>query len=86
MTTKLEQADQEPVLWITPDGEGWRMRLDPPVNDVPLGWTPLYAAPVRTKDLTDEEIVEIMKQPFNRREYLEQFARAVIAKDREKNK
>ena len=46
---------------------------------------PLYAAPVRTKDLTDDEIVEIMKQPFNQREYMEQFARAVIAADREKN-
>ena len=45
-----------------------------------------YAAPARTKDLTDDEIVEIMKQPFNQREYLEQFARAVIAAYREKNR
>ena len=40
----------------------------------------------RTKDLTDEELREIMKQPFNQREYLEQFARAVIAAFKEKNK
>jgi hypothetical protein len=34
-----------PILWMTPDGEGWRIRWEPPVTDVPLGWTPLYAEP-----------------------------------------
>lgn len=34
----------EPVAWITPDGEGFRMRLEPPVDDVPLGWKALYTA------------------------------------------
>lgn len=38
--------EQEPVVWVTPDGEGWRMRFEPPVNDVPLGWMTLYAAPM----------------------------------------
>ena len=33
----------EPACWMTPDGEGWRMRTKPPENDVPLGWMPLYA-------------------------------------------
>lgn len=33
----------EPMCWITPHGEGFRMRFDPPVNDVPMGWTKLYA-------------------------------------------
>ena len=41
----LAQPEQEPVAWITPDGEGFRMRLEPPVNDVPLGWKALYTAP-----------------------------------------
>lgn len=38
--------EQGPVCWITPDGEGWRMRIEPPVSETKLGWTPLYAAPV----------------------------------------
>ncbi len=48
------------------------------------GWLPLYAAPVRTKDLTDDEIEEIGKSYFD--EWSFGFARAVIAADREKNK
>ena len=42
--------------------------------------------PVKEVELTDDELREIMKQPFNQREYMEQFARAVIAKYKEKNK
>lgn len=41
--SKLNSA--EPVCWITPDGEGWRMRYEPPVTDTNLGWSPLYAHP-----------------------------------------
>ena len=37
--------EQEPVAWITPDGEGFRIRFSPPTNDVPLGWDALYTAP-----------------------------------------
>ena len=44
----------------------------------------VYAAPVRTKDLTDDEIEEIGKSYFD--EWSFGFARAVIAADREKNK
>ena len=39
------QPVQEPVAWITPDGEGFRIRFSPPTNDVPLGWDALYTAP-----------------------------------------
>ena len=81
-----EQADHEPVAKVChdlPSHIGWNPNLA--VNEFPEGMF-LYTRPTRTKDLTDEEIMEIMKQPFNQREYLEQFARAVIAKDREKNK
>ena len=60
------------------------MRLAPPVNDVPLGWTPLYTAPVRTNDLTDDEIVELWRECDGMS--VEDYARAVIAADREKNK
>ena len=42
-----EQPEQEPVAWITPNGEGFRIRFSPPVNDVPLGWDALYTAPPR---------------------------------------
>ena len=39
--------EQEPVAWITPDGEGFRIRFSPPVNDVPLFWDALYTTPSR---------------------------------------
>ena len=54
----LEQT-QEPVAWITPDGEGFRIRFSPPVNDVPLGWDALYTTPPQRKPLTDKQIEEI---------------------------
>jgi hypothetical protein len=40
-----ELESQEPVAWITPDGEGFRIRFSPPTNDVPLGWDALYTHP-----------------------------------------
>ena len=44
LEAKLEKYENlEPACWMTPDGEGWRMRTKPPENDVPLGWMPLYA-------------------------------------------
>ena len=60
--TDKESTLQEPVAWITPDGEGFRMRLEPPVNDVPLGWKALYTAPPPKPwvGLTVEEIKEIL--------------------------
>ena len=42
----LAAREQEPVVWVTPDGEGWRMRFEPPLSDVPMGWTPLYGKPM----------------------------------------
>ena len=52
---------QEPVAWITPDGEGFRIRFSVPTNDVPLGWDALYSAPPKREwvGLTDEEIIKI---------------------------
>ena len=44
LEAKLAKYEKlEPACWMTPDGEGWRMRTKPPENDVPLGWMPLYA-------------------------------------------
>lgn len=48
-----------------------------------------YAAPVRTKDLTDEEIEWLVVdtlETWNSKDTMKDFARAVIAADREKNK
>ena len=50
---------------------------------LPVG-TKLYAAPVRTKDLTDDEIAQAVGSPLDE-VYLADF-RAVIAADREKNR
>jgi hypothetical protein len=41
----LAQPAQEPVAWITPDGEGFRIRFSAPTSDVPLGWDALYTTP-----------------------------------------
>ena len=43
--------DAAPACWITPDGEGWRMRTDPPIKDTKLGWTPLFTSPLNTADI-----------------------------------
>ena len=48
-----------PVAWITPEGEGWRMRFDPPVTDVPLGWTELYEKPVELIKQRDDLLAEL---------------------------
>lgn len=56
-------------------------------HNCPLG-TPLYAAPVRTKDLTDQEIDHICARLWSgawRKTAHRQFARAVIAAYKEKN-
>ena len=73
-----EQAEQEPVAWADEDGFPWKYNLDG------KDWVPLYAAPVRTKDLTDDEIEEIGKSYFD--EWSFGFARAIIAAYKEKNK
>jgi len=53
-----KQEQGEPVAWMTPDGEGFRIRFSPPVNDVPLGWDALYTTPQQRTwvGLTEEEI------------------------------
>ena len=68
-----EQAEQEPVCI------DWDTKTDEPI----IG----YAAPVRTKDLTDDEISKLRhKIDWTAEWSYANFARAVIAADREKNK
>ena len=91
---RAEQAEQEPVAWLWVSEHGSERLEWEPVEDTSK-WksTPLYAAPVRTKDLTDDEILEITKRfalgiafPVDGVTTPEMFACAVIAADREKNK
>ena len=60
------QPAQEPVAWITPDGEGFRIRFSAPTNDVPLGWDALYTTPPQRPwvGLTDEEIAQGNKESW----------------------
>ena len=86
-----EPVSQEPVGYFAYDEEQqcWDQVIGKNSDDA----VALYAAPVRTKDLTDDEILEITKRfalgiafPVNGVTTPEMFARAVIAADREKNK
>ena len=97
------KTEQEPVAVISESAIGL-VKLHSNGVSLPFG-TPLYAAPVRTKDLTDKfELARIARETglavvkctqsdgWDRIETeadfskLPDFARAVIAADREKNK
>ena len=82
-----EQAEQEPVAWGYFDADGSFMdALD---RQHGAYQTPLYAAPVRTKDLTDDEIdlIDALNWEKDNKVWgIRKFARAVIAADRKKNK
>ena len=77
-----EQAEQEPVTTIRIDRYG-EAHIDAYV-DLPTGEHDVYAAPVRTKDLTDDEIAKAVGSPLDE-VYLADF-RSVIAAYREKNR
>jgi hypothetical protein len=83
--TNQKAEQQEPVGEMI-DKAGYKgaaWYLEPPTTG-----TQLYAAPVRTKDLTDHEIVDVMNKIYGDTwtEQEREFARAVIAADMEKNK
>jgi hypothetical protein len=93
-----ELESQEPVMWITPSGEGFRIRFTPPTNDVPLGWDALYNHPPQEQQscdkrtwvgLTDEEIIDVIHplvmadMPDQATDY--EIAKAIEAKLKEKN-
>ena len=75
-----EQAEQEPVgRWNWNEAKfEWLTKFDYYKHHM----TPLYAAPVRTKDLTDVDLWNLWEKSDSNIA----FARAVIAADREKNK
>ena len=58
------QPAQEPVAWITPDGEGFRIRFSAPTNDVPLGWDALYTTPPKRPwvGLTEEDSAVVREE------------------------
>ena len=82
-----EQAEREPVAWVSEDvcdGQfinGRKRRIW--WECIEGAGTPFYAAPVRTKDLTDGELTAIWER--NAGDWLACF-RAVIAAFKEKNK
>ena len=81
-----EQAEQEPVAIVNHEAGGSQKVTWLTIEGLADG-AELYLHPVRTKDLTDDEIDDI-GDSLNK--YLTtffcDFARAVIAADREKNK
>ena len=91
-----EQAEQEPVIDLSKVRHEDKCRYwDDEIfcdcgadSHELLKWYRKNAAPVRTKDLTDDEFMAIMdrNRGENHREVVCNFARAVIAADREKNK
>ena len=76
-----KQAEQEPVIKIHKYNEFQTLGS----LNLPIG-TKLYAAPVRTKDLTDKQIEKVWNKNGGYMGMPIDFARAVIAADREKNK
>ena len=95
MTNKLVgYVPQSVIDWLSSDERTHSAYSSINLYKNPCGSSdvPLYAAPVRTKDLTDDEIATVYEQDehhhgeFNYRFDPVSFARAVIAADREKNK
>jgi len=88
-----KQTEQEPVAyWDKKSGEvcraGW-LKFHSRECDKDRFTTPLYTRPVRTKDLTDDEIDAIDDANWENGHKtwdIKKFARAVIAADREKNR
>ena len=82
---KAEQAEQEPVAIIEKEaGFETEVYATGYADSLPDGVFKLYTAPVRTKDLTDEELWEAAKTAKSND--LTDAFRAVIAADREKNR
>ena len=79
-----EQAEQEPVMIVEVSAMGIPEITWDKFEYYDAGRYELYAAPVRTKDLTDDEIRAI-RFNWERNEFAIDFARAVIAADRSKN-
>lgn len=57
---------QEPMCWMTPSGEGWMMRTEPPTIGTKLGWTALYEHPLPPDDVVQkyEELLYAVHRKF----------------------
>ena len=79
-----DQTEQKPVAWMN-EVNGFICKEKTRNYQVPL-----YAAPVRTKDLTDDELQPFLDEwwnlPCDTAHDVKKIFRAVIATDREKNK
>ena len=81
---KMRKAEQKPVAVVEITyGREPECYVTGNIDDFPEGVFKLYAAPVRTKDLTDDEIAQAVGSPLDE-VYLADF-RAVIAAYKEKN-
>lgn len=86
--SKAEQAEQKPVAYLCPSFvDNFATGRYETCEQKDYGAFPVYAAPVRTKNLTDDEILGwIDALPYDPHQlHLLNFARAVIAADRSKN-
>ena len=85
---KMRKAEQKPVAVVEITyGREPECYVTGNIDDFPEGVFKLYAAPVRTKDLTDDEIASIGSELAAKNCVSDiAFARAVIEKFKEKNK
>ena len=81
-----EQTEQEPVVKYYGEKLVKGSKVFALIDRDLAPDTLLYAAPVRTKDLTDDEIDGVMWIGGLTQKNIRKFARAVIAADRSKNK
>jgi hypothetical protein len=83
----LAHPEQEPIGWMTPSGEGFRFRFEPPTNDVPLGWTPIYTAPPKRdwKGLTSDDKHFLLANAWNKEQAFDGFMEAIDKFLEEKN-
>ena len=82
---KSEQAEQEPVAWFVQYKNRHEFVFGNKPEFIVDGVVePLYAAPVRTKDLTDDEKLELARSSVGKSRHW--LVEAAIAADREKNK
>jgi hypothetical protein len=68
------QPVQEPAAWVTPDGEGYRMRFEPPVSETPLRWMPLYTTPAPDQGAEIEQLTAQLADARQRTQGIEGMA------------
>ncbi len=93
----LAQPEQEPVAWMLTDLDGKPMmecedepfvKMHPSLVGPDTDWRPLYTHPPRRewRSLTEEEIVKFADEVSGEEHSVEDFARAIEAALKEKNK